>query len=73
METEGVVTPNQAGPPFSNPLGVGDPIPVPLMDISPPSYADIAHKKSTVSSGSSNEESIEFSKKRVLQKDWQKV
>ena len=69
METEVIVTPYQAGPSFSNPPGVGESTPVPIGDISPPSYADIAHKKSIVGSGSSDEDSIES----VLQNDRHKV
>ena len=54
FEIEGIVV----DPPLSN-FKVGD---VPFGDSSPPSYVDIAHKKLTVNPGSSDEESVDFSK-----------
>ena len=56
LETEGIVV----DPPLSNSSKVRD---VPLGDSSPPSYADIAHKKLIVSPSSSDDKSVEFSKK----------
>ena len=53
-----VTTPNHAGPPHSIPLRDGEP-PLPIGDCSPPSYADIAQKKSVESSNSFDENSIE--------------
>ena len=54
-----IVTPNQAGPSHSNPLRDGEPSLIPIGDLSPPYYVDIARKKQTKSSDSSDENSIE--------------
>ena len=63
-----IVTLNQVSPSHSNPIWDGEPPLVPIGDCSPPSYNDIAQKKSAESSDSSDENSIEQLSKKAGKK-----
>ena len=68
LENEVTVTLDQVGLDFSSPLGVGESSPAPIRASSSPSYADIACKKPTDSSGSSEEDSIDQLSKNIGRK-----
>ena len=55
------------------PLGAGESSPAPIGVSSPPSYADIACKKPTDSSGSSDEDSIDQLSKKAGRKSKKEI